>query len=142
MEKAKKTTMIPASFGWSDVGAWDEVAQMYDKDKYGNSAVGSNEFYFTDVQNTYVVSESHINKVVAAVGIDNLAIIDTPDALLVMHREKSENLKAVVKDLQNGPFVSMSELPATVHRPWGDYTTLTQRRFPSEKYYFKARAKI
>ena len=65
------------------------------------------------------MSESHINKVVAAVGIDNLAIIDTPDALLVMHREKSENLKAVVKDLQNGPFVSMSELPATVHPPGG-----------------------
>lgn len=126
MERAAKIAMVPAGFGWSDVGSWDAVADARQPDANGNSAVGADKLHFVDTKNTHVESVSHAPKAIAAIGVDNLVIVDTPDALLVADRAKSQEVKLVVEALNAGANAELTELPATVHRPWGTYATLKQ----------------
>ena len=126
MERADKIAMVPAGFGWSDIGSWNAVAGVHEADAQGNSAVGVDKVHFIDARSTHVESTSHTEKVIAAIGVDNLVIIDTPDALLVADRAKSQDVKLVVEALKASADAELTELPATVHRPWGTYTTLKQ----------------
>ncbi len=126
MERAEKVAMVPAEFGWSDVGSWDAVAGAHDADKNGNSAMGENKVHFVEARDSHVASSSFTAKVVAAIGVDNLVIVDTPDALLVADRNKSQDVKLVVNALKSSDDVALTELAATVHRPWGTYATLKQ----------------
>jgi mannose-1-phosphate guanylyltransferase / mannose-6-phosphate isomerase len=124
MEKAEKIAMVPAGFGWSDVGSWDAVAGAHEADENGNSVVSADRVQFIDTRNTHIESTSHTEKAIAAVGVENLVIIDTPDALLIADRAKSQEVKLVVEALKASADAGLTELPATVHRPWGTYTTL------------------
>jgi mannose-1-phosphate guanylyltransferase/mannose-6-phosphate isomerase len=126
MERAEKIAMVPAGFGWSDVGSWDAVAHAHEGDASGNSALGAQAMHFIDARNTYVESTSHTDRVIAAIGVENMVIIDTPDALLVADRRQSQEVKAVVDALKQGDMAELAELPATVRRPWGTYATLKQ----------------
>ena len=126
MEKAGSISMVPAGFGWSDVGSWDAVASAHEADANGNSAVGVDNVYFVEARNTHIESVSHKEKAIAAIGVDNVVIIDTPDALLVADRAKSQEVKLVVEALKASADTELTELPATVHRPWGTYATLKQ----------------
>jgi mannose-1-phosphate guanylyltransferase len=129
MEKADKIAMVPAGFGWSDVGSWDAVAGAHEADQDGNSAVGVEEMHFIGAFNTHIESISHIEKVIAAIGTQDLVIVDTPDALLVADRSRSQEVKLVVEALKanaDAELTELTELPATVHRPWGTYATLKQ----------------
>jgi mannose-1-phosphate guanylyltransferase len=126
MEKAEKIAMVPAGFGWSDVGSWDAVAGAHEADEDGNSAIGAEKVQFIEARDTHIASSSHTEKVIAAIGVENLVIIDTPDALLVADRTKSQEVKLVVEALKASADAELTELPATVHRPWGTYTTLKQ----------------
>ena len=125
MEKAEKIAMVPAGFGWSDVGSWEAVAQAHEADADGNSAVGADKTQFVETRNTHIESTSH-EKVTAAIGVENLVIIDTPDALLVADRAKSQDVKLVVEALKANADAELTELPATVHRPWGTYASLKE----------------
>ncbi len=124
MEKAEKIAMVPAGFGWSDVGSWDAVASAHEADQDGNSAVGVEKMHFIGAANTHIESISHTEKATAVIGVDNLVIVDTPDALLVADRTKSQDVKLVVEALKASADAELTELPATVHRPWGSYATL------------------
>lgn len=126
MEKAEKISMVPAGFGWSDVGSWDAVADAHDADADGNSAMDTNKVEIVDARNTYIQSICHNEKVITAIGTDNLIIVDTPDALLVADRAKSQDVKLVVEALKASKNAELTEFPATVHRPWGTYATLKQ----------------
>ena len=126
MEKAENIAVVPADFGWSDVGNWDAVASAYEADKNGNSVVGVDKLHFIDTRNTHVESINHTNKLIAAIGTENLVIIDTPDALLVADRAKSQDVRLVVEALRASANADLTELPATVQKPWGSYTTLKQ----------------
>jgi mannose-1-phosphate guanylyltransferase / mannose-6-phosphate isomerase len=126
MEKADKITMVPAGFGWSDVGSWDAVADAHDADASGNSAMGADKVQFVEARDTHISSSSYTGKIIAAIGVENLVIIDTPDALLVADRAKSQDVKLVVEALKASADAELTELPATVHRPWGTYATLRQ----------------
>jgi mannose-1-phosphate guanylyltransferase / mannose-6-phosphate isomerase len=126
MEKAEKIAMVPAGFGWSDVGSWDAVAGAHGADADGNSAVGIDKMHFIDARNTHIESISHTKKAIAAIGVEGLVIVDTPDALLVADRAKSQEVKLVVEALKASADAELTELPATVHRPWGTYATLKQ----------------
>ena len=128
MEKAEKIAMVPASFGWSDVGSWDAVADAHEADQDGNSAVGVDEMHFMGARNTYVESISHTEKAIAAIGTEDLVIVDTPDALLVADRSKSQEVKLLVEALKVAADAGLTEIPATVHRPWGTYATLKQEK--------------
>lgn len=126
MEKAERIAMVPAGFGWSDVGSWDAVAGAHKADQDGNSAVGVEKMHFIGAANTHVESISHTEKAIAAIGTQDLVIVDTPDALLVADRSNSQEVKLVVEALKASADADLTELPATVHRPWGAYATLKQ----------------
>ncbi len=120
MEKASNVIVVPASFSWSDVGTWDSIAQVAALDVNGNS--GESQHLFVNSTKTFIQSSTRI---VAAVGTNNLAIIDTPDALLVIDRARSQEVKLVVDKLK---MLNRSEwdLPAIVNRPWGTYQSLQE----------------
>lgn len=90
MEKAKDVYVIPSQFGWSDIGSWDEVYRLAGKDDNGNSVTG--RLIQKDTANSLVFSP---DKVVATIGVSDLIIINTDDALLVCRRGRSQDVKEV-----------------------------------------------
>jgi mannose-1-phosphate guanylyltransferase / mannose-6-phosphate isomerase len=127
MEQASNVTLVPAKFGWSDVGSWPAVAQAHTADSSGNTFVDGEdtEFVAVETQGTHVQVDSHGPKVVATVGVKDLIIVDTPDALLIAHKSVAQKVKAVVDTLRERKHSSI-HLPAAVHRPWGTYATLKE----------------
>ena len=120
MEKSDRVAVVPASFGWSDVGSWKAVSELTPADKAGNRALG--EALFVDSRNCYVQSDSRL---VAAVGVDSLMIVDTPDALLVAHQDHVQDVKKVAQQLKLAQHPTHL-LHRTVVRPWGTYTVLEE----------------
>ncbi len=120
MERSSKVAVVPSDFGWSDIGSWAAVKDLVPPDDNQNRALG--EVIFVDSLNTFVQSEERL---VATVGVDNLMIIDTPDALLVAHVDKSQDVKTVVAQLKSKGHEAY-KLHRTVTRPWGTYTVLEE----------------
>jgi len=120
MESASNVAVVKASFDWSDVGSWDAVHEVSAPDANGNCVVG--EAVLVDVSNTYIQSEGRL---VAAVGIEGLVIVDTPDALLVSDRTRTQDVKKVVEQLKLRKHES-ALTHRTVVRPWGTYTVLEE----------------
>ncbi len=120
MEKAKNITVIPGDFDWSDIGAWNAVADACTADAHGNTTSGHN--IVIDSRNTHI--ENH-DRLVAAIGLDNLLIIDTPDALLVADKSKSQEVRQVVRQLKASHHEAHKQ-HRTVMRPWGTYTVLEE----------------
>lgn len=129
MERANNVTLVPAKFGWSDVGAWPAVALAHTADTSGNTFADSDGAMFValDTTGTHVQTDSHNGKVVATLGVHDLMIVDTPDALLVAHKSAAQKVRAVVDILRDRKHRS-TQLPATVHRPWGTYATLKEEK--------------
>jgi mannose-1-phosphate guanylyltransferase/mannose-6-phosphate isomerase len=123
MERATNVTLVPAKFGWSDVGAWPAVAQAHPADTNGNTFKA--DVVAFDTSGTHIEVESHNAKLVATVGVKNLVIVDTPDALLVAHKDSAQKVKAVVDALKARNHES-TKMPSSVRRPWGTYTTLKE----------------
>ena len=120
MEKSNKVAVVPGSFGWSDIGSWNAICDLVLPDASGNRVIG--EAVLVDVGNTYIQSDG---RMIAAIGLDNLLIIDTPDALLVADRDHSQEVKKVVQQLKLMDHAS-HKLHRTVARPWGTYTVLEE----------------
>ncbi|AVQ00141.1 mannose-1-phosphate guanylyltransferase/mannose-6-phosphate isomerase [Ahniella affigens] len=118
MERATHRAVVPAAFDWSDIGSWNALADLVDADEVGNRRLGN--AVFVGAARNYVQSPK---RVIAAVGVSDLMIIDTDDALLVAHREQSQSVKQVVDALKQAKHHS-TELHTTVYRPWGSYTVL------------------
>jgi len=119
MEKAQNIAVVPGQFGWSDIGAWNAVADMAAADAHGNTSNNCQPI-LVDSRNTYVDSK---DRLVALVGLDNVLVVDTPDALLVADRSRSQEVRQVVSQ----PKASGHEAPKihrTAVRPWGTYTVL------------------
>ncbi len=110
--------MVPLDAGWSDLGAWDAVWQVSDKDADGNASVG--DALVRDSSNTLVHATSRL---VGVVGLHNVVVVETPDAVLVADRSRSQEVKQIVGSLQKD---SRSEhtLHRQVHRPWGWYDSI------------------
>jgi mannose-1-phosphate guanylyltransferase / mannose-6-phosphate isomerase len=122
MERASRVAVVPARFDWSDIGSWKAISDMeLESDVAGNRVQG--DAIVVDSSNCYIQSDS---RMVAAVGVENLIIIDTGDAVLVADRDRSQLVKTVVERLResNHPAASLHN---TVHRPWGSYTILEDR---------------
>ena len=120
MEKAANVAVVRAGFDWSDIGSWNAIQELLEIDATGNSVVG--EAILVDVTNTYIHAEGRI---VAAVGVENLIVVDTPDALLVADRSRSQDVKRVVEQLKLRQHESV-KVHRTVARPWGTYTVLEE----------------
>lgn len=125
MEKAPNITVIPGDFGWSDIGAWNAVADATPHDEFGNTTNTQDDARQTiiiDSRNTHIECQ---DRLVAAIGLDNLLIIDTPDALLVADKRCSQEVRQVVSRLKAGGH-DAHKLHRTVSRPWGTYTVLEE----------------
>jgi len=112
--------MVPLYAGWSDLGAWDAVWGVLPKDALGNAHLG--DVISTDSRNTYVHSTSRL---VSLVGVDDLIVIETSDAVLVANRSRSQDVKYIVKAL-NDQAREEQTLHRKVHRPWGWYVCIDE----------------
>ncbi len=121
MERAENCAVVPATFDWSDIGSWKTVSELEagsEPDAAGNRVVGS--AIIIESRNCYIQGDK---RVVAAVGVDDLIIIDTGDAVLVADRERAQQVKQVVEQLRETDH-SAARFHQTVHRPWGSFTVL------------------
>lgn len=118
MEKASRRAVVPMACGWSDIGSWQAISELYETDGSGNQVQG--HAVLIDSKNTFVQSEQRL---VAAVGVDDLVIVDTGDAVLVARRDRAQEVKAVVEELTRREDQS-AVFHRTVHRPWGSFTVL------------------
>jgi mannose-1-phosphate guanylyltransferase len=95
MEKAKNVFVLSCDFGWSDVGSWDETFRLSRKDKDGNSMVG--DVFAFDTENSFVRSNG---RMIATIGMKDVIVVDSDDALLVCHSGESQNVQKVVDYLR------------------------------------------
>ena len=124
MEKANNIVMIPADFDWTDLGDWDAIAKVHDADKNFNSSAGYDNQYFIETTNIHAECVSNTKKTIATIGINNLIIIDSTDALLIADRDKTQQVKSVVNSLRETDNFELINTPSKVQRPWGTYETL------------------
>ncbi|WP_444890104.1 mannose-1-phosphate guanylyltransferase/mannose-6-phosphate isomerase [Microbulbifer sp. DLAB2-AA] len=118
MEKTTVGYVIPLDCGWSDVGSWSSLWEALDKDEQGNVALG--DVIMEDCKNSLVFGEDHL---VAAVGIDDLVVVDTKNATLVAPKSRAQEVKAIVSKLKTDGR-DEHELHREVVRPWGKYDSI------------------
>ncbi len=118
MEKTTDAVLVPLDAGWSDVGAWSSLADISEKDEQGNAVLG--DVLLHDTRNTYVRSEKQL---IATVGVDDLVVVESDDAILVAHKERVQEVKTVVEQLkaEGRPEVNLHR---KVYRPWGAYDSI------------------
>ncbi|MFM0408787.1 mannose-1-phosphate guanylyltransferase/mannose-6-phosphate isomerase [Paraburkholderia dipogonis] len=116
MEKTKRAAVVAvANLGWNDIGSWTALAEIAERDAQGNAQIGD---VLTDaVTNSYIRAE---HRLVAAIGLDNVVIVETADAVLVAHRDQAQDVKKIVAQLNTlGRHESVTH--RRVVRPWGSY---------------------
>lgn len=120
MEKADRRAVVPSGFDWSDIGSWDAIGALASADAHGNRVVG--DAVLVGSRNSDVHADQR-ERVVALVGVDDLIVVDTADAVLVAARDRVQDVREVVGQLkrQRHPAASVHQ---TVDRPWGSYTVL------------------
>lgn len=112
--------MLPMNVGWSDLGAWDAVWEVLPKDQYGNSNVG--DVLHTESHNNLVYAS---NRLVSLVGVSDLVVIETPDAVMVASKAESQKVKDIVDQL-SGQSREEQILHRKVHRPWGWFDSIDE----------------
>jgi mannose-1-phosphate guanylyltransferase/mannose-6-phosphate isomerase len=129
--------MVPLDAGWSDLGAWDAVWQVSEQDAKGNASQG--DALFQNSSNTLVHATSRL---VAAVGLDNVVVVETPDAVLVADRSASQDVKKIVSTLESKQRTE-GTLHRRVHRPWGWYDSIDHGpRFQVKRILVKPKASL
>ena len=118
MEHTKNGVVVPLDANWSDVGSWSSLWDVKTKDN--NDNVSEGDVVLEDVKNTYTYSS---NRLVSVIGVSNLVIVDTQDALLVTDKQQTHNIKKIVERLQNDKR-SEVENHRKVFRPWGYYDSV------------------
>ncbi len=129
--------MVALDAGWNDLGAWDAVWQVGQQDAQGNVAQG--DVLLADTSNTFIHASSRL---VSAVGVSNLVIIETADAVLVADRSQSQNVKKIVGMLETQQRGELT-LHRKVHRPWGWYDSIDEaERFKVKRIQVKPGASL
>lgn len=119
MEHAPRRAVVPATFDWSDIGSWKAVSELEtETDEQGNRVRG--QAILIESANCYIQSDK---RMVAAVGVHDLVIVDTDDAVLVADKDRAQQVKLVVDRLRAAKH-DAAAFHQTVHRPWGSYTVL------------------
>jgi len=118
MERTRRAAVLPVGYGWSDVGSWQAVWELTQRDADGNAAHG--RAVFLDARGCYVATD---RQVVALYGVENLVVVATGDAVLVAQRGDGDGLRRLVRKLKEvAPAVTEEHLK--VHRPWGSYQSI------------------
>ena len=137
MERSSKVATVPCDIGWSDIGSWNAVSELTAANKDGNRFEG--EVLCHGARNNYVHSEDRLT---ALVGVQDLLIIDTADALMIAHKDHAQDVKHIVTQLKKSGH-TLHQLHQTVHRPWGTYTTLESgERFKIKRIVVKPKASL
>lgn len=121
MEYSQRIALIPANFYWTDLGSWEALSEIFPKDKKGNIANGDT----LNLDSRGVCVFARGNRLVSTIGIKDTVIADTPDALLVCHRDKTQDVKKLVEKLK---LLRRKEhqVHLTERRPWGSFTVLRE----------------
>ena len=118
MEKTRDAAVVPVDMGWTDVGSWAALWEVADRDAAGNALVG--DVVAVDVKNSYVRAESRL---VTAVGLEDIVLIETVDAVMAVARDRAQDLKLVIDKLSTaGRGERLTH--RRVYRPWGSYETV------------------
>lgn len=115
MEKTQSAAVVTCEIGWSDIGSWGALWDLSEHDAQGNVALG--DVVLHDVANSYIRSEKRL---ISAVGVRDLVIVETDDAILVAPRDRAQEVKQIVNELDRAGR-NESDLHARVYRPWGTY---------------------
>ena len=137
MEKSDNVVVVPLDAGWSDVGSWSTLYDIGVKDESGNVLKG--DVTAKDTTNTYIYASHHM---IAAVGVDNLVVIDTPDATFITSQDKAHEVTSVVESLQKK---GRNEVYSNrkVYRPWGWYDSIEKGEyFQVKRLHVKPNAKL
>ena len=117
MEKTGSAMVLPVDIGWSDVGSWSALWDVAERDAEGNAHVG--DVIAVDSRNSY----AYARRLVALVGVDDIVVVETDDAVLVARKDRVQRVKDVVAQLKAGQR-SQAALHREVHRPWGSYDSI------------------
>lgn len=123
MEKTKNGVLVPLKTSWSDIGSWAALCEAQETNQDGNVLQG--DIVTEEVKNSYLRAES---RMLAVVGVSDHIIVETPDAVLVVHKDKSQAIKNIVSRLKKNQR-SETDLHRKVYRPWGYYEILYQSKF-------------
>ncbi|WP_108470426.1 mannose-1-phosphate guanylyltransferase/mannose-6-phosphate isomerase [Rhodanobacter thiooxydans] len=138
MEKTRRAAVIPVSCAWSDIGSWSALWLTGDKDADGNLREG--DTMAVDTRNSLL--RSHDRHLLATVGVDDLIVVTTPDATLVVHRDAAQDVKKIVEQLKAAGR-SEHSLHRVVYRPWGSYDSLEEgQRFQVKRIVVKPGASL
>ncbi len=118
LERADNVAVVPVDMGWSDVGTWGALAELFDRDEQGNVLLG--RVLDLGSQHCLVVAQ---NRLVATLGLKDVIVVDTPDATLVCHKDRGQEVKDLVGEPNRLSMVESVQHP-TVERPWGRYTVM------------------
>jgi mannose-1-phosphate guanylyltransferase/mannose-6-phosphate isomerase len=137
MEKSNNVVVVPLDAQWNDIGAWPALYDIATKDSQGNVIKG--DVITQDTANTYINADHHM---VVAIGIDNLIIVDTPDATFIATRDKAQEIKGIVETLQaSGRCEGAAH--RKVYRPWGWYDSVESgKNFQVKRLNVKPGAKL
>lgn len=127
MENTSAAVVVPMEAGWSDIGSWSSLWDVSEKDDFGNVVVGEVELHKTE--NCYVRTDKQL---VATIGVEDLVIVSTKDALMVSHKDSVHEAKVIVQRLKEKARTEW-EFPREVYRPWGKYDSIDQ----GERYKVK-----
>ncbi|MCK8077196.1 mannose-1-phosphate guanylyltransferase/mannose-6-phosphate isomerase [Vibrio sp. 1CM2L] len=127
MEKTDKAIVVPMNAEWSDVGSWSALWEVNDKDDNGNATRG--DVLTEDTQDSFIYSQ---NKLVATVGVANLIVVETKDAVLVANKDKVQDVKAIVSQLKSAGRTEYLQ-HREVFRPWGSHDTVSE----GDRYHVK-----
>lgn len=127
MEKTDKAVVIPMDAGWSDVGSWSALWDVHNKDEGGNACRG--DVLLDSTTNSYIYAQ---NKLVTTVGVSDLVIVETKDAILVAHKDKVQNVKNIVNRLKD---IGRNEYQhhLDIYRPWGKHEQIAE----GDRYHVK-----
>lgn len=137
MQKTSRAAVVQAKFDWSDVGSWDSLWSIATKDPSGNTVQG--DTFVTDTINSYIRAESRL---VAVVGLDDVVVVETADAVLVMHRSKAQEIKRAIEYFdREGRSEHLEHI--RVYRPWGWYEGIdSDARFQVKRIMVKPGEKL
>jgi len=120
MERSQKVKVVASDIGWSDLGSFDALADEYERDEDGNTV--NDNLIAMNSKDNFVYSK---NRMITLADVDDLIVVDTPDALLVSKKGSSQKIKDIVQELK-GRESELHHIHLTAYRPWGTYTVLEE----------------
>ncbi|MFL9923671.1 mannose-1-phosphate guanylyltransferase/mannose-6-phosphate isomerase [Herbaspirillum lusitanum] len=137
MENTRRAVVVPADIGWSDVGSWSALWEVLPGDEAGNVVRG--DVYLDQVANTLVRAES---RMVAVLGVEDLIVVETDDAVLIAHKDKVQDVKGIVDNLKSKKRTEHIH-HKRVYRPWGSYESVDSgERFQVKRITVKPGEKL